>query len=191
MEQDVDAMLSCFDKIPVRQGDVFIVPGGLPHAIGEGVFMIEIMEPTDFVVRLEFERGGYVLPEAARFMGRDVDFALSMIDFTPHSVERIRQNYFCEPRLLSRQNDGEETILIDKKQTPCFSVHRLTITGNYVKNADTFYVGIVTKGSGTVLAGEEREFVKTGDRFLIPFNTHDVEYVSDREFEIVLTFPPE
>jgi mannose-6-phosphate isomerase len=40
-----------------------MVPGGMPHAIGEGVFMIEVMEPTDFAVRIEFERGGYVLPE--------------------------------------------------------------------------------------------------------------------------------
>ncbi len=32
--QDTDFILSCFDRIPVRVGDVFLVPGGLPHAIG-------------------------------------------------------------------------------------------------------------------------------------------------------------
>ena len=48
LKQDTQALLSYFEKIPIQEGDSFIVPGGLPHAIGEGIFMIEIMEPTDF-----------------------------------------------------------------------------------------------------------------------------------------------
>ena len=43
--------------------------------------MVEIMEPTDLTIRIEFERGGYVLPENARFMGRGIDFALSMFNY--------------------------------------------------------------------------------------------------------------
>jgi len=39
-EQDEKALLACFEKIPIKPGDVFMVPGGMPHAIGEGVFMI-------------------------------------------------------------------------------------------------------------------------------------------------------
>src|SRR5581483_3343309 len=68
--QDIAAIEACFDKIPVRAGDTFIIPGGTPHALGAGIFMIEIQEPSDLVVRFEFERAGYVLPEAARFMQR-------------------------------------------------------------------------------------------------------------------------
>ncbi len=78
--QDTGAILDCFEKIPIKPGDAFIVPGGMPHAIGEGVFMIEIMEPTDFAVRIEFERGGYVLPEESRFLNRGIDFALSLFN---------------------------------------------------------------------------------------------------------------
>ena len=99
-EQDSDAILACFEKIPIKPGDVFMVPGGMPHAIGEGVFMIEIMEPTDFAVRIEFERGGYVLPEESRFMNRGIDFALSMFNYEPTSVETIKERFFCEPRVI-------------------------------------------------------------------------------------------
>jgi len=35
------------------------IPGGILHAIGEGIFMVEIMEPSDLAVRFEFERAGY------------------------------------------------------------------------------------------------------------------------------------
>ena len=35
-EQDSDAIFACFEKIPITPGDVFMVPDGMPHAIGEG-----------------------------------------------------------------------------------------------------------------------------------------------------------
>jgi mannose-6-phosphate isomerase class I len=53
-EQDMDAILGCFDKIQIKSSDVFFVPGGMPDARGARVVMVEIMEPTDFAVRLEY-----------------------------------------------------------------------------------------------------------------------------------------
>ena len=104
--QDIPRMISCFERIPVAPGDVFIVPGGLPHAIGEGILMIEIMEPTDFVVRLEFERGGYLLPEQSRFMGKGIQFALDMITFDGISVGEVRRSLFCAPEPVVAQNQS-------------------------------------------------------------------------------------
>jgi mannose-6-phosphate isomerase len=89
-QQDSDALLACFEKIPIKPGDVFMVPGGMPHAIGEGVFMVEIMEPTDFAVRIEFERGGYVLPEASRFMNRGSILPCPCLTMTPPRLARSR-----------------------------------------------------------------------------------------------------
>ncbi|WKN44937.1 class I mannose-6-phosphate isomerase [Tunicatimonas pelagia] len=188
--QDIATLESCFDKITVQPGDVFIVPGGMPHAIGPGVLMIEIMEPTDFVARLEFERGGYVLPEAARFMDRGIDFGMDMIEFKETSVEEIKAHYFCSPRMLNQQRGGEEYVLIDTEQTACFRVHRLRVSGSCEKRADSFYVGIVTGGSGTLRAGDQELAVQTGDRFMIPFATETVTYQADEPLEVVLAFPP-
>jgi mannose-6-phosphate isomerase len=187
LSQDSKRILACFEKIPVKPGDVFIVPGGLPHAIGEGVFMIEIMEPTDFVVRLEFERGGYQLPEEARFMGRGIDFALDMIEFKQLLVEQVRQLYFCEPVLVDKGDNHEEFILIGEKQTSCFSVRKLTITGTYTRRTDHFHVGIVIRGNGIIQAGTESVKVKKGDKFLIPYKTKEVTYTTADELEIVFT----
>jgi mannose-6-phosphate isomerase len=188
VNQDSGRILSCFEKIYVKSGDVFFVPGGLPHAIGEGVFMIEIMEPTDFVVRLEFERGGYVLPEAARFMGRGIDFAMDMMDFKQLPAEQARQQYFCKPALVHREKNYEEYILIGREQTSCFSVNRLKITGNHTRKSDIFHVGIVTRGEGIIKAGTESVPVKKGDKFLIPYKTSEVAYETTTELEIVLTY---
>ena len=190
VEQNTNKLLSCFEKIPIQPGDVFIVPGGLPHAIGEGVFMIEIMEPTDFVARLEFERGGYILPDEARFMGKDIDFALNMINFSPLSVKQIQERCFCYPRLINETPGGKEYILIDENQTKCFSLNKIMINKNYAKNSNSFYAGIVTKGNGKIIAEHQQENIKQGDKFFIPYKTKKVKYFADHELEIIFAFPP-
>jgi mannose-6-phosphate isomerase len=189
-QQDSEAILACFDKIPIKPGDVFMVPGGMPHAIGEGVFMIEVMEPTDFAVRIEFERGGYVLPEASRFMNRGIDFAISMFNYEPTPINIIKERYFCQPNVLEKQNNSAEYALIDNKKTPCFSVNRIDVRGCYVKEADTFYIGIVSKGAGRIVTGDESYQIKEGLKFFIPYQTGRVQYESKSGMEIVAAFPP-
>ena len=190
-EQDSDAMLACFEKISIKPGDVFMVPGGMPHAIGEGIFMIEIMEPTDFAVRIEFERGGYVLPEESRFMNRGIDFALSMFNYDTTPIEMIKERFFCEPRIVETQNKSTEYALVDDKKTDCFSVNRIDVNDLYVKDADTFYIGIVSKGSGTIGTGDERYPVNEGSKFFVPYQSGPVTYESESGMEITATFPPE
>jgi mannose-6-phosphate isomerase len=189
LDQDVAAMLSCFEKIPVHAGDVFFVPGGLPHAIGGGIFMIEIMEPSDFVARLEFTVGGYIVPESARFMGRDVGFAMDMMDFSPWPVHRVREDCFCAPRLLSRQEGGTESVLIDSRQTTKFSVHRVNVTGRFHRKSSGLSVGIVIDGGGKAACGGTELTLRRGDRFLVPYRTREIELSG--AMDIVLAFPPE
>ena len=189
-QQDTAGILGCFEKIPIKVGDVFVVPGGMPHAIGEGVFMIEIMEPTDFAVRIEFERGGYVLPEASRFMNRGIDFALSMFSFEETTIQQIKDQYFCQPRLLDTQDESSEFALVDESKTPCFRVNRLLVKDRFVKTSQSFYIAIVTSGTGTVHAGNQSWQVETGSRFLVPFQTGAVIFESASGMEVVATFPP-
>lgn len=189
-QQEEKALLECFDKIPIKPGDVFMVPGGMPHAIGEGVFMIEVMEPTDFAVRIEFERGGYVLPEESRFMNRGIDFALSMFSFNPTPIEAIKDNYFCKPKLLSKHDLSAEYTLIDANNTPCFSVNRLEVNGAYIKESESFYIGIVTKGSGKVEIEQKTYTLNEGMKFFIPYQTKKVRFESQNGMDIIATFPP-
>lgn len=189
--QDTGAILDCFDKIPIKPGDAFIVPGGMPHAIGEGVFMIEIMEPTDFAVRIEFERGGYILPEESRFLNRGIDFALSLFNYESTPAEAIKEHFFCEPRVLETQNQSTEYVLIDVAKTPCFSVKRIEVKDRYVKESKAFYIGIVSKGSGNIVIGKQTYQVHEGSKFFIPYQTGPVVYESESTMEIMATFPPE
>lgn len=167
--QDTAAMERCFEKIPVAVGDTFLIPGGFPHALGEGVFMVEIQEPTDFAVRYEFERAGHVLPEAARFMGRGIDFGLSLIDFTRRPRAEIERDYRCWPEPLREFGGGSrQTALIGPAQTPCFRVQASAFTGPVTKAEAGFHIGIVTAGECRITAGAEAHHLRTYEKFLCP-----------------------
>ena len=52
--QDSAWLLDQMNKIPVRPGDGIVVPAGEAHATGAGVFLVEVQEPTDFSILLEW-----------------------------------------------------------------------------------------------------------------------------------------
>lgn len=189
--QNIEEILSYFEKIYVKPGDVFIVPGGFPHAIGEGILLIELMEPTDFCVETEFEKGSYVLPNHTRFMGKNIDFALSMFNYKRVSKKKVKKRYFIVPKLLKTYNsDSFEYSIIDHKVTKCFRMKKLRLIGKIEKTEDSFYVAIVIKGSGIITTGSTKINVKYGDKFLVPFSTKKIALESEKVMELILALPP-
>lgn len=186
--QDIPEILSFFDRIPVKPGDCFLVPGGVPHAIGEGVFMVEMMEPTDFAVRIEFERGGYVLPESSRFMGRGIDFAMSMFDFSARNIDETRQAFFITPQELPISGEGKRFSLLDERKTRCFRLEKLSIRGQAAIIHRSLRVFIVLSGSGTLRCGTTALQLQQFDRVLVPYATEKVEL--DGEMELLIAMPP-
>ena len=153
--------------------------------------MVEIQEPTDLAVRLEFERSGYVLPEAARFLGRDVDFGLSMIDFTPKAPAQIERDHRCNPRPKTELAPGLwEEELIGPDRTPCFRVSRLRLSQPVLRPGGEFGVCIVTQGSLTVEGGGAAHPLRPFDRFCLPAQLGPVRLIPQPTAEILLCFPP-
>jgi mannose-6-phosphate isomerase len=52
--QERAIMLDALNELNVGPGDCIFVPAGLPHAIGEGIFLVELQEPSDLSVLLEW-----------------------------------------------------------------------------------------------------------------------------------------
>lgn len=52
--QERASMLDALNELTVAPGDCIFVPAGLPHTIGEGVFLVELQEPSDLSVLLEW-----------------------------------------------------------------------------------------------------------------------------------------
>ena len=190
-EQNLPAILECFDKIKVKQGDVLFIPGGVPHAIGEGIFMVEIMEPSDLVVRFEFERAGYTLPVSARFMNRGLEFCMDIFDFNPMPEPLVRRDFMFEPKLEATYADaGHRYNLIGPETTPRFGVKKSTIHGSVEREDATFFTGVVTSGSCILKTGEQELKLDTLSKFFCPAGLGSYTIQAEEEVQILECFPP-
>lgn len=52
--QAVSEMVATMHRIPVAPGDTFHVPAGVPHGIGPGITLVELQQPTDLSILLEY-----------------------------------------------------------------------------------------------------------------------------------------
>ncbi len=101
----------------------------------------------------------------------------------------IRLHIQCHPTIpfaqkhLNRNSGKTEAYII-------LSI-RNDVKDCYVKEADVFYIGIVSKGSGTIVAGDETYPVNEGSKFFVPYQTGPVTFESESSMEITATFPPE
>ncbi|MEO6002274.1 MAG: class I mannose-6-phosphate isomerase [Opitutus sp.] len=189
--QDIRGLEDCFDPIPVQPGDTFVVPGGVPHALGAGVFLIEVQEPSDWVVRFEFERGGVVLPESARFMGRDLEFCLDVFDLSPWSRSRVAVEAACPPkRRRALGPDSWQDDLVDDSRTPCFRVRRSRLGGEVVKREESFHIGIVTAGQVLITAAGETHRFGLHEKFFVPAGVGFLHYRPEGTAEIIECYPP-
>ncbi len=188
--QDIASIESCFDRIPVKTGDVFLIPGGRPHALGEGILMLEIMEPSDLAVRFEFERCGYVIPEQARFMGKGIETALDVFNFDPVPPETVDAEFRCAPKVISTDGQGnnlEELIGSDK--TSCFTIKRASVKGSFAREEEAFFYGVVVEGEGTFTVGDEVVNLKRFDRFFCPAGVKAFEYLSESGMTVLECYP--
>ena len=76
--QDHDALLGALNPLPVSAGDTVFVPAGVPHAIGDGILIAELQEPTDLSVLLEWDGFG-IADEHAATLGLGWDVALGSV----------------------------------------------------------------------------------------------------------------
>jgi mannose-6-phosphate isomerase len=90
ISQNVDTLLSMLHRVDVHPGDVVYVPPGVLHAINDGVFLVELQEPEDLSILLEwrdFDLDG----ECDGHLGLGFDLALEAVEYRSRSGEEIRQ----------------------------------------------------------------------------------------------------
>jgi mannose-6-phosphate isomerase len=86
--QETESLLGSLHEVLVAPGDCLFVPAGVPHAIGEGVFLVELQEPSDLSVLLEWE--GFA-GDGARdgHLGLGFEVALAAVDRSAVGTERL------------------------------------------------------------------------------------------------------
>ncbi|WP_028060804.1 class I mannose-6-phosphate isomerase [Candidatus Solirubrobacter pratensis] len=159
--QASEEMLAAMHELPVRAGDAIFVPAGTPHSIGAGILILELQEPTDLSITLEWT--GFQLTEDECHLGLGWDRALPALDRGAWSAQRV-----------AALRGGAGASLLPSAADPYFRAER--VRGGETLEAG-FSVLLGLSGAGE-LAGVP---VERGSALLVPFAAGPMQLTGDVE----------
>ena len=177
LAQDIPAMEAMLHRVPVRPGEVYYIPGRFPHAIGPGVFLLEVQEPSDWVVQPERYCAGTKLSDADMWGPLDPQTALTCFQYVGETVEQVRGRLQKHPVVIHRTGGDALSRVIGAETTSCFGVDRLEVTGAFVlEHAAPYYLVVVTSGEGKVAWDGGMATVGKGDVFFVPHGIRRLQF---------------
>ena len=183
-------MEKLLNKIPVKAGDVFFIPAKAVHAIGAGCLILEIQEPTDFTIQPERFCGEYKLSDNEMYIGLEKDVALSVFDYS-YTKERVLNECRKTPTIISKDDNCTKTSIINKNDTPCFSLERYAIENGKTEMLFAPVIYVVTDGEGILTNNSDKYHLKKGDYFFMPFSCNQNYYVSSEgKLTLAACIPP-
>ncbi|MER7116234.1 class I mannose-6-phosphate isomerase [Saccharomonospora azurea] len=181
VDQDAPTMLGALNALPVEVGDTVHIPAGLPHAIGEGVFVVELQQPTDFSLTLEWR--DFLGDEKKGHLGLGFDTALRALDTSAWDEERLTS-------VIRRTatDDAPAVDLLAPAARPFFRADRLRPTAPLALDP-SFAVLVVLAGRGCLrTANGEAQQLSTGDTWVVPHAAGELEL--DGDVTVIRCRPP-
>ncbi|AMM21491.1 hypothetical protein AX769_16800 [Frondihabitans sp. PAMC 28766] len=161
VDQDTSALLGALNELTVTAGDWVFVPAGTPHAIGDGITLVELQEPSDLSILLEY-RGFPGIDPAGAFLGLDLDTALGAVDFQP----------LVGPMLAAVHGHAEEgnRVRLLPTGTDAFFRAELVAPAEPVILEPSFAVLIALDGVGELAWEGGSRALGRGDVILVPYD---------------------
>ena len=161
-----DIMRSILNEVKPKIGDIYLIRGGLIHAIGENCTIIEIQEPTDFTIQPEAYCGDYKISEEEKYIGLDKITALDCFNYDLVGEKAVEMAKIS-PKIEYNKDYLKES-LITYEDTPCFMMNRYTLSNKPLTLKDGASVWIVLDGSGIMYGNNYSKKLNKGDYFLLP-----------------------
>jgi mannose-6-phosphate isomerase len=170
--QDTDAMLGALRDVPISVGTTVYVPAGTPHAIGAGILLAELQQPTDFSLLLEYK--GFADDTEGAFLGLGKDRAIEAVDMTPWTDDVVA--WAISSR--GERRPGVET-MFPTDADPFFRAERMRPAPTELPQE--FSVLLVTAGSATATGDGWDVELDRGDAVLVPYAAGPCELSGDAE----------
>lgn len=156
--QDTTVLLSAMHRIEVQPGDTVHVPAGMLHAIGEDILLVELQEPEDLSILVEWT-GFAIDGRSAGHLGVGFETALGAVETRARSTAEIEH-------LVHRH--GDVTALLPPEADPFFRLERIVVDAP-TRLARGFAVVVVLDGDVTITARDAApEHLRSGSTFLVP-----------------------
>jgi mannose-6-phosphate isomerase len=160
-QQDSHVMLEALNKVAVAAGDVLYVPAGTLHSIGAGITLIELQEPSDMSVVIEWRRSGVDNGDQHLHLGWDM--------ILPAADAQAGAAIHSNPQPAAAGTSTVERLL-PPEADPYFRAERLVIDGPALTLEPEFSIVLGTAGELTI-STEDHEPLRLprGAAALIPF----------------------
>ena len=186
-KQDIEGMLNCLHKFTPEIGDTVLVRGGMPHAIGAGIFMLEIQQPCDYTMRVETTTayGAKLTPKQIHY-GLGEEKMLDCFDYNGLDREETKAYCFLK-HSTETANEYIRTPLVTYEDTPFFALESVA-ANNYRFTPECFVSAVVTAGDGNLSYAGCEVAAKKGDKFFLPYGIGEVCL---KNISVLLCYPPE
>lgn len=173
--QDVSAMLAAMNRVSVRPGDTLYVPATVPHAIGAGITLLELQEPVDLSILLEY-RGFNGLTEQSALLGLDRSVALADLDRHRWDAAQLATLTGSPRASVPGQGIGEAVVpLFPEVADAYFRAERIELDAASIQLDASFAILVVLDGGGTLTTADDGLDVTAGMTVLVPFGAGPVQ----------------
>ncbi|WP_159620426.1 class I mannose-6-phosphate isomerase [Ruania rhizosphaerae] len=166
--QDAEEILGLMHEVQVNPGDVVLVPAGVLHAIGGGLFLVELQEPEDFSLMLEWK--GYPIdgPKDGH-LGIGYDLALQAMERrarTPQEMAELVRPAGYGPSVFPAAADpyfrlGRERVQSEVQVEAGFAV--VIVLDGQIEVTDASGTTALRQGATAVAPHAAGELTLTGD----------------------------
>jgi mannose-6-phosphate isomerase len=178
------AMLAALNRVPVQPGDAILVPAGLPHAIGAGVFVVELQQPTDFSVLLEWDSFP-IDGRAEGHLGLGYGLALDCVDRSAWDQARLA----ALRGISGAAQAAPVASVFPAAAAPYFAAQRIRPGRGTVTADPGFAILVVLSGPGLLRTEQGGELaVHRGMTILVPYAAGGSELSG--ECELIRCLPP-
>ena len=159
--RNAPALINSLNNYAVSAGDTVLVPAGVVHSIGKDIFVLELQEPTDLSILLEWEKFA-VDGEKDGHLGLGFDLALQALN-----LEALSDEFLSKLVVRGALSNESQNSVFSEVADPFFRADYLPSSGS--ASDAGFAVVIVLDGAGTIKFSNQPNIdVVKGDAIVIP-----------------------
>ncbi len=168
--QDIEGMLNAMHRFEVSPGDTILIEGGVPHAIGEGCFLVEIQEPTDYTIRVERTTpSGFPVADFMCHQGLGFDAMFDCFNFEGLTADEVKKRWFIEESSIISKESNLISSLIGKSNTDYFWLNKIEVLVEIEVDCPKNFSGLyILSGEGKLFADGKSIPIFQGQQFFVP-----------------------
>ena len=182
--QERASILEALNELTVGPDDCIFVPAGLPHAIGEGIFLVELQEPSDLSVLLEWT-GFEVDGTRDGHLGLGFDVALESARRTAVRGDELTE--LKRQTAAAPESRPGARALLSSAACSYFRAERLR-PAHAVSLEPAFSILVVVDGDGTLEIERGTATLRRGESLLVPHAAGEGELTGP--VDVIRCLPP-